>query len=94
MKPLEERFPTLYQNIVHERRAGTDEVTEKRTPKETAPTLFDAIEAVCSTHRVTDVGLMKDLAASVTEFLFPDSPKAKKGKKAEAGKVQVMEEDE
>ena len=94
MKPLEARFPTLYYEIVHEREAGKDEVKERRTPKETDPTLFDVVAAVCSVHRVTDTVLMKDLTASVTEFLFPDSPKAKKGKKAEAGKVQVMEEED
>jgi|SRR5215471_612171 len=69
MKPLEERFPTLYYDIVHEREAGSDVVKEKRKAKGTAPNLFDAIQAVCSVHRVTDTLLMQDLAGSVTEFL-------------------------
>ena len=92
MKPLEDRFPTLYYDIVHVREAGKDEVKEQRTPKETKPGLFEVVEAVCSTHRVTDLGLMKDLASSITEF--QGSPKAAAKAKGKAGKIQMPGEDE
>lgn len=85
MRPLEERFPTLYHDIVHERTAGTDEIKEKRTPKENPPSLHDVIAAVCSTHRVTDLSLIKDLTATVTEFTAPP-PKPAEEKKKKATK--------
>lgn len=90
MRPLEERFPTLYYNIVHERVAGKDAVEEKRVPKETPPSLFDVVEAVCSTHRVTDVGMMKDLTAAISEFaIAPFSESQEKLKaKLEASEKQ------
>jgi len=97
MRPLEERFPTLYHDIVHESPAAgpkgeTGPPKEVRKAKATAPTLYDAIAAVCSVHRVTDIGLMKDLTASINEFLGlkakaavaseedeEDAPKRKRG---------------
>lgn len=83
MRALEQRFPTLYHDVVNEYDPKTQKTEEKRTAKENPPSLHDVIAAVCSTHRVTDASLIKDLTATVTEFTAPPpEPAAEKKKKA------------
>lgn len=81
MRALEQRFPTLYHDVVNEYDPKTQKTEEKRTPKENPPSLHDVIAAVCSTHRVTDASLVKDLTATVTEFTAPPKVAEKKAEK-------------
>ena len=68
-RPLEDRFTTLYDDIVHERKPGTDTIEEKRTPKAVPPTERDVIGAVLASHGVRDTsGIAADIIGSLKEF--------------------------
>lgn len=77
-RPLENRFPTLYHDIVHERNPKTGESEEKRTPKEVAPTLSDVIAKALSANGIHANGaIVADVTECVTEFLAVEEPKKK-----------------
>lgn len=68
LRPLEERYPSLYYDVYHERDPRTNNPVDRRVAKSTPPTLRDVILLVLSSHGVTDAPVASDLVSSVTEF--------------------------
>lgn len=68
LRPLEERYPSLYYDVYHERDPKTNNPVDRRVAKATLPTLRDVILLVLSSHGVTDAPVASDLVSSVTEF--------------------------
>lgn len=68
LRPLEDRYPSLYYDVYHERDPRTNNPVDRRVAKATLPTLRDVILLVLSSHGVTDAPVASDLVSSVTEF--------------------------
>jgi hypothetical protein len=68
-KPLEARFPRLYNTWESTLDTKSGKVEDVLVPKEVPPTLHDVVRAVCGAHGTSDTGLISDLTSSITEFL-------------------------
>jgi len=67
-RPLEERFPNLYDDIVDERDPLTGKVEQKRTPRAALPTIRDVVSRVLAAHGIRDGAVASDLLSAIKEF--------------------------
>jgi hypothetical protein len=67
-RPLEDRFPNLYDEIVDERNAGTGKVEQKRTPRVVLPSIRDVVARVLASHGIHDSAVASDLLSAIKEF--------------------------
>jgi hypothetical protein len=67
-RPLEERFPNLYDDIVDERDPLTGKVEQKRTPRAALPTIRDVVSRVLASHGIRDGAVASDLLSAIKEF--------------------------
>ncbi len=72
MRPLEDRFPQLYWNLVTPASPSGTPGNDKPpaiTPRSSPPTMMEVVKLICEVHGVQDGSLSGDLAASMKIFL-------------------------
>ena len=99
-RPLEERFPNLYDDIVDERDPKTGKVEQKRTPRAALPTIRDVVSRVLAAHGIRDGAVASDLLSAIKEVQITGSklpppnplPPATSGRFVTTGETEEAEE--